>query len=264
MDVKAFTEKVAAIVGRNFPDRPLKVNCDDGVIQLGELRFGMSNLLSEFVQSPVDDQGFEQRIVERFEMLLKMSSAADSLVPTQWEDAEPRLRLQLFHRQVDALGTALKFPFSSEVFFSIVIDSPVGYAYVSQQLADSWQQSSLDLIEIAQDNLLEASQSMQMVLVPGPAPLAVIQTVDGYDAARVLVPEIRQRLILELTKQVDGEIFVGVPNRDFLIAWPTTLPASVSDSIRQQIARDALDKPYPLCGKPLLVSRETIKPQEDS
>lgn len=263
MHVKAFTEKVAEVVERNFPDRTLQVDSEEGVIQLGELRFGMANLLAEYVQSPVDDPGFEKRIVERFELLLNMSSVAESVVPTNWEEAGPRLRLQLFHRRVDGLGTALKFPFSSDVYFSIVVDSPMGYAYVTKELADSWEQSSVDLIEIAQQNLLQASESMQLMLVPGPTPLAVIQTVDGYDAARVLVPEIRQRLIVELTKNKNGEIFVGVPNRDFLIAWPTTMPAAISDSIRHQIAQDAIDKPYPLCGKPLLVNRDTIKPQED-
>lgn len=262
MNVKAFTEKVAEVVERNFPDRSLQVNSEEGVIQLGEHRFGMANLLAEYVQSPVNDQGFEKRIVERFEMLLNMSSTAEAVVPTNWEEAMPRLRLQLFQHRVDVLGSALKFPFTSNVFFSIVVDSPMGYAYVTQELADSWRQASVDLIEIAQQNLLQASESMQLMLVPGPTPLAVIQTVDGYDAARVLVPEIRQRLILELTKKNDGEIFVGVPNRDFLIAWPTTLPAGISDGIRRQIAHDAIDKPYPLCGKPLLVSRDTIKPQE--
>ncbi len=260
MQVKEFTEKVADIVRRNFPDREMKVDSLVGVITLGELRFGMANLLAEYAHSPVDDDTFESKIVDRFATLLQLSGSAESVVPTSWQDAQSRLRLQLFHRRVDALDTALKFPFSADVFFSIVVDSPTGYAYVTQQLADMWEQAVVDLIEIAQQNLLDASQSMQLMLVPGPTPLAVIQTVDGYDAARVLVPEIRQRLILELTGQPEGEIYVGVPNRDFLIAWPTTLPAGMHGSICQQIAADAVDKPYPLCGKPLRVTSQTIQP----
>ncbi len=262
MQVKEFTEKVAEIVRRNFPDRNLNVDSEGGVITLGELRFGMANLLAEYGHGPVVNEIFESKIVERFATLLQLASSAEAVVPTQWQDAESRLRLQLFHRRVDALDTALKFPFSNDVFFSIVVDSPMGYAYVSQQLAESWEQSVVDLIEIAQQNLLVASQSMEMMLVPGPTPLAVIQTVDGYDAARVLVPGIRQRLIKELIQRSEGEIYVGVPNRDFLIAWPTTLPAGMHASICQQIAADAVDKPYPLCGKPLRVTCQAIQPLE--
>jgi len=154
----------------------------------------------------------------------------------------------------------LTFPFSPSAYFSIVIDNPTGYAYVSQALADTWGQTPLDLIEIAQQNLPQASESMQMMFTGGDTPVLIIQTIDGYVAARVLVPEIRERVIETITGKPNGRVFVGVPNRDFFIAWPTNLSDGMHETLRAQIAEDARSQPYPLCETPLLVSKEKITP----
>jgi hypothetical protein len=260
MDIPAFTEKVAEILRRRFPDEEFISQADEGVIRYHEIQCGMDNLHRQYMQRGVTDEDFEQIVVEKIGNVLVMSRNGEWVAPHEWEQAKGRLRLQLFHRRIDQDDLTLKFPFSPSVYFSIVIDSPTGYAYVSQTLADAWGQTALDLIEIAQQNLLDASESMQMMFTGGDTPLLIIQTVDGYDAARVLVPEIRQRVIEQLTGEPDGEIYVGVPNRDFFIAWSTQVPEEMHETLRTQITTDARSQPYPLCETPLLVTREKIVP----
>lgn len=260
MEIKTFTERVGAILKQRFPDREFDIQSDEGVIKFGEAQFGMGNLFAGQLQSPRSDQEFEQHIADHFERLLPLTENQEGMVPSTWEVAKPRLRLQLFHQRVELTNVALSFPFSKTVCSSIVIDSELGYAYVRKENAEQWGQSTMDLLEIAQQNLLEASKDMNFMSVPGSSPLVVIQTVDGYDAARILVPEIRQRLIKELTNDVNEKIYVGVPNRDFLIAWPTNFEPEIHRNFLQQIARDAENQPYPLCKAPLLVDKDTITP----
>jgi hypothetical protein len=260
MDIEAFTEKVHGILSRRFPEREFVSKPAAGVITMGEAQFGMTNLHLEYQKSPVDDETLETSIVEKFENLVSLTDAGEGVLPPEWVDAKPRLRLQLFSRRLESMEAALSFPFSDTVCSSLVIDSPKGYAYVRPEDAQNWDQSVVDLMELAQQNLLDASQEMQLMKVPGETPLCIIQTVDGYDAARVLVPEIRQRLIRELTGSEDGEIYVGVPNRDFLIAWRTDTAAALHSNIANQIATDADSQPYPLCNVPLKTSRDSIQP----
>lgn len=264
MEIQAFTEWVGEILIRNFPDREFEVLAQSGVIVHGPMRFGMANFHSQYMRNPVDAEKFEEFLVENFRQSFELVSEQGQVMPEIWEDAKPRLRLQLAHGRIDQLNSALQFPFSDSVFSSVVIDAPSGYAYVRAVDAEGWGQTAVDLIEIAQKNLLEASKDMRMTMVPGENPLVVIQSGDGYDAARVLLPEIRTVLIGELMKDPQASIYVGVPNRDFLIAWPSNVPAALHENLARTVREDAFRQPHPLCDVPLLVTRESIKPLPQS
>ncbi len=80
--------------------------------------------------------------------------------------------------------------------------------------------------------------------------LAVMQTHDGYDAARILIPEIRRGLLQAILGRPDGTILVGIPNRDFLIAWPEEADEAVQAGIREQLQLDAQEQHHALTGVP--------------
>ncbi len=101
---------------------------------------------------------------------------------------------------------------------------------------------------------------MQMAFIPGPPSFAILQTCDGYDAARILLPEIRKVLIEKITGSDRGTVLVGIPNRDFLIAWPETMPADLEKSIRAQVVADAKNQHHPLSSQPMRITLETITP----
>jgi hypothetical protein len=262
MNLAEFTVRVQEILQRHFPDQEFTANPEEGVIITASMRIGLANVMAEYKASLINEEELEPRIAQHFRQAFAMVSD-DSLVAPMWEQAKPRLRLQLANLQIPEFAHTITFPFSKEVCSAVVIDAPHGYAYVNKQNAEGWNQTTVDLIEIARENLSDAVKDTKVMQIPIPTgqTLIVVQESDGYAAARVLLPEFREFLIKNLAPKA-GYVWVGIPNRDFLIAWPDDLPSSTQAGIRQQLVTDAQQQHHPLCSVPLRVTNETIEPQE--
>ncbi len=261
MNLREFTLRVQEILERHFPEQEFEFSPDEGLVATEALRFSLGNLLAEYSNETVEDDDLEKRIVLHFGNAFEMIKDQALVFPT-WEVAKPRLRLQLANLSIPEFANAITFPFSHEVGSAVVIDAPSGYAYVQKQNAETWGQTAVDLIEIARDNLQEAAENTQAMKLPSPeGDFIVVQESDGYAAARILLPSFRKFLIESLAPST-GFVWVGVPNRDFLIAWPDSLHPDTKKSIQKQIAIDAERQHHPLCSVPLRVTQETIAPQE--
>jgi len=262
MDIADFTVRVHEVLKKHFPDQEFDATPEEGVISSETMRFGLANVMAELYHTDLDDEEFERRIATHFEQAFAMVQD-DALVAPDWERARPRLRLQLANLQIPEFAMTITFPFSHEVCSAVVIDAPHGYAYVNKQNAEAWGQTTVDLIEIARENLCAAVKETNMMQIPAPGGdhLIVVQETDGYAAARVLLPQFREFLIQNLAPRA-GFVWVGVPNRDFLIAWPDSVAQETQRSIREQLKVDARQQHHPLCSVPLRVTKETIEPQE--
>jgi uncharacterized protein YtpQ (UPF0354 family) len=262
MDLAAFTVRVHEVLKKHFADQEFEAVPEDGVIATESMRFGLANVMVELHHDSLSDEEFEQRIVQHFGQAFAMVQD-DALIAPEFERARPRLRLQLANLQIPEFAHTITFPFSKEVCSAVVIDAPHGYAYVTKQNAASWDQTTVDLIEIARENLSAAVKETKVMQIPAPggAGLMVVQESDGYAAARVLLPQFREFLIQNLAPR-EGFVWVGVPNRDFLIAWPDRVGKETQASIREQLKVDAKQQHHPLCSVPLRVTSETITPDE--
>ena len=256
--IEAFTQRVLEVVQREFPTRGFRLGEELGVITDGSAKFGMSNLLAQFQQSSLPEEEFDQAIIENFAGALRLIDGAGDAIPDAWDDVKPRLRVQLVSAKVTDVGRAITFPFADDVHSSLVSDCETGYAYISPEDLERWGQSALDAIEIGKQNIILSSPSLPMTVMPGEAPLVAIQTGDGYDAARILIPQIRAKIIAELTGDESGEVFVGVPNRDFLIAWPKTVDDELHSQLSQTVALDARRQSHPLSERVLRVTKDKI------
>ncbi|TWT54368.1 hypothetical protein Pla22_20150 [Rubripirellula amarantea] len=260
MDIDAFTRRVLDSLKKSFPDRLFTLGEELGLIHSGEMQFGMANLYAQYQQSPIADDEFDGMIKAKFAAIFQMVESNLNPIPDAWGDARDRLRLQLVSTRVSTLGHAVTFPFADDVTSSVVIDSPDGYAYVRPEDAERWQQTSVDLIEVAKANLVKASEQLEVSLVPGGVKLLVIQTGDGYDAARILLPEVRKILLDELDDEDVGTVYAGVPNRDFLIAWSMDTPDEIHQQLCSTVAADANRQSHPLSKHVFRLSEEVIVP----
>lgn len=77
--------------------------------------------------------------------------------------------------------------------------------------------------------------------------LIVCETHDGYAATRVLLADLMDKW----ARRIPGRMLLGVPNRDFLIAFSDRDPAHVA-AIAGQVHRDAAERDHPLCPDLLL------------
>ena len=264
MELAEFTRRVVAALAQRYPEEKFESFPDQGLVVTPNLQLGLQNLFTEWQISlgQFNADGLTARVLQHFEQAFVMARDQRLLTP-DWSESRPRLRLQLANLQIPQFAKMVTFPFSRQVCSAIVIDAPQGYAYVSKLNLEAWGQSSVDLLEIAQQNLEAATQSTKLMQLPVPdgGKLIIVQESDGYAAARVLLPAFREFLIENLAPR-DGFVWVGVPNRDFLIAWSDQVSASTRQGIVQQIAIDARQQHHPLCGVPLKVTRDTIEPQE--
>lgn len=139
---------------------------------------------------------------------------------------------------------------------ALVLDAPDNMTYLRQCDLARWRIDFDSLLELALENLEAASEGLPLRMSQSPdedSPSAfiVIDSGDGYDATRILLP--RQRDFL--AKYLGPEYLVGIPNRDFLIAFTFDLARQFAPLIRD----DARQRQYPLTGQILLVTPDGVE-----
>jgi len=82
--------------------------------------------------------------------------------------------------------------------------------------------------------------------------LILFQTLDGYDASRVLLPDLHERL----REHLGSPFSAGIPNRDILLCFRNE-EATVS-RLRPQIERDYEQMPHQITSKLLLITADGI------
>lgn len=84
--------------------------------------------------------------------------------------------------------------------------------------------------------------------------MVVCETRDGYAATRVLLPD----LMATWAERIPGRILIGIPNRDFLIAFSDRSPAHVA-AMARQVRGDAAQRDHALCADLLLWQNGRIR-----
>src|SRR5687768_18383458 len=137
------------------------------------------------------------------------------------------------------------------------IDSDRTIAYIPEQQFKDWSIDRQTLHEAAIDNLVKRSESMSAHAAQddeGKINLILFQTMDGYDASRVLLPNLHEKLREHL-----GSPFVAaIPNRDILLCFRND-PDTV-ENLRKQIKLDYQNMPHQVTDKLLLVTQDGLAP----
>ncbi len=133
-------------------------------------------------------------------------------------------------------------PFAAGLIVNYVFDLPDARAYVDQETYDgllSTPDATPEAIhEIALANLRKrTSRRDTKAYGMGDGTIIVCDTRDGFAATRVLLPD----LMATWAERIPGRMLLGVPNRDFLIAFSDRDPEQVA-AITQQIRRDAAQR----------------------
>lgn len=155
--------------------------------------------------------------------------------------------------------TTLLQPFIHGLCLAYAIDSDRTIAYLPKAHFESWDIPLDQLHEAALENLVSRSQSMSAHAAQdeeGEVNLILFQTMDGYDASRVLLPTLHERL-----REYLGTPFAAaIPNRDILLCFRND-DETVS-RLREQIAEDHAKMPHGITEKLLLVTPDGIAPRD--
>lgn len=138
-----------------------------------------------------------------------------------------------------------------------VMDGDRTIAYLPPEILKEWEIEIDQLHEVALENLITKSQAIPAHAAQddeGQVTLVLFQTLDGYDAARILLPSLHSRLV----NMLGSPFAVAVPNRDILLCFRQD--EETIERIRQQVADDYRTMPHALSDKLFLCTPDGIAP----
>jgi uncharacterized protein YtpQ (UPF0354 family) len=137
------------------------------------------------------------------------------------------------------------------------LDSARTMSYISPKQFEEWKISVEELHEAALENLMLRSETLQAHASPdetGRVNLILIQTMDGYDASRILLPGLHDHL----REYLHGPFLAAIPNRDILICFRNE--AELVERLRPQIQEDYRTMPHQVSDRIFLVTPDGIAP----
>lgn len=254
MDAEAFRQYVLSVLSEAFPAEDFALGERSDAIRWKESEISLHNLHADaaLVQSRPD--AVREAIVDHFTRIVKLTDQELSTLPMQWEDAKLRVRLQLMPAGFRQAGVSITYPFLDEVLISVVVDAEHGYAYVRSEDVERWQIGLVDLYETARENLHQASHDLDVSYFPGPPAIVALDTSDGYAAARILLPSLRQFIC----ERLGSPFRAGIPNRDFLIMWSANADDEFQERMVSQLTEDTQSRSHPLSNRVLSVTVNSI------
>lgn len=150
-------------------------------------------------------------------------------------------------------------PFLADLIITYVVDEPQSVAYINEQHLEQWGVSEREIHDLALRNLRRRTDEDAPYTMVGKdeQQLFIFNSNDGYDAARLLLTDI----LADWAKRVRGQLVIGVPNRDFLIALGDANP-DVLRSVAAQIQIDAAQRDHGLTDRLFTLAGDQIREYE--
>ena len=205
-----------------------------------------------------------ERVQEQIEAwtlaLLRVSEG----MPEVWADFdELRTRvLPMVVAQNVAEGSSksmLSQPLVPGLRVAYAIDDKRTITYIPPMLFERWNVQLDDLHAIALENLVARSEAIQANAAQdddGRINLILFQTLDGFDATRILLPTLHDRL----REHLGSPFGAGIPNRDILLCFRND--DETVDRLREQISRDYRQMPHQVTDKILQITPDGIAPRD--
>lgn len=137
-----------------------------------------------------------------------------------------------------------------------VLDNPTSLSYMTADSLGGLGMSFRQVNELALDNLARRTADDRFLVEHTDlGPMAVSDTRDGYDAARLISPT----LSLSLSRVLDvPAAVVAVPRRDLLLAVPAALP-ELTERLRDRARAEHEAGPHAITTDLFLVDREGVR-----
>jgi hypothetical protein len=261
-DDKEFERFVLGTLSERYGEALFESAGEPMVIFLGERRFGLQNLRALYDKQSLGLEELRTAVTSHFDRMLAELDEENGPAPLHWSDVQPRLRPQFMPAEYldQARAPLLSFPLNDDVVIGVVVDQENTYAYVRAEDPELWGVAPETVYDVAIENLNRASAEVPMHSGSGPDRFIAIETGDGYDAARLLVPGLRGFI----AEHLGSPYFAAIPNRDFLICWAMDASSGFQQFTREKVAKDNAEQPYSLTAEVLVVSPESIAPEPAS
>jgi hypothetical protein len=200
--------------------------------------------------------------IERWmvELLRAAEGGPDRNAPFD-EIKERILPLILPSEKSETYESAVTQPLLEGLVVGYAIDSDRTIAYLSKTQFDTWRMTLDDLHETALQNMVARSEAISAHAAEdedGKINLILFQTMDGYDASRILLPTLHERL----REYLGSPFAAGIPNRDILLCFRND--DETVARMRAQISDDYRSMPHQVTERILLITPDGIAPRVGS
>lgn len=207
------------------------------------LRIGLENLYNVYRSNP------EQREAV-LQTLLKM---AQGFNPDRSASSFADLRERIFPmlKPIMLLATVRERkvpmlvyrPFLADLIITYVIDEAESVVFINEDHLERWDTTEHEVHTQALANLHNRTRTSVDYATAGTGAqrLFIFNSQDGYDATRILLPDILD----QWRRQIPGNLVIGIPNRDFLIAF-SDADRTVLANVAQQVQADSVQRAYGL------------------
>jgi uncharacterized protein YtpQ (UPF0354 family) len=258
---EAFTELIAGMI-RQF--RPAyNVECiGPRELLVNGRRLDLDNLMRMVGNEPVRGE----EIVEHY---LDQLFAGDSLqlLSMDFDFARPRIMPRIQPESIFnhlAREQVAHVPYVNGTVIVLVTDLPNMTVSITTEQAIRWGVCADELEQIARRNLDEYTPELDIQIVESKegGKAAIMSQQDGYDAARLLMTGLYEKL----GQQLGGDFLVGLPARDMFVALSPN-PTPFVDRLAQRIGQDYRRLPYPISPDFFYVTRDGVagtRPEQEA
>lgn len=256
-DMRSFRQQVLGILNQKYAHLQPKAGDEDSTIEVDNGSksgvIDLTNIYGKVRQVPVAQQ--EAEIVDYLGKMLKGFDAEDDKSRSSWAAMSKLLRPRLVSSTLRLpLPTMLQRPFATGARHAYVLDHDDHVEYVQRDMLQPWGVDLEQVHKTAVANLEELTEvlDIEMRQAKGNGRFIGVVYGDSYDAARLVLPDFRRRLL----EMLGEPFFAGIPHRDLLLAW--------SSDVRQQslfvgkIAADFKQSPYPITDAIFHVDRKGV------
>jgi hypothetical protein len=252
-----FLDQVMQLLAQRFPHLSARRHDQRFAVLINGCWVGMENLYRSTLQDPESlERSLDRWIVE----LLRAAEGMPDLTASFDELRERILPVVVPKSAAEtSLATMLTQPFLEQLAIAYAIDSQRTLSYIAREHFAGWKMSLDDLHETALTNLVSRSDPLTAHAGQddeGRVNLVIIQSMDGYDASRILLRGLHDRL----REHLGSPFLAGIPNRDILICFRNEpeMVQRVSEQIRDDYAR----MPHQISPAILLVTADGVAQYE--
>ena len=198
-----------------------------------------------------------ERHVDRWMVELLRAAEGTPDQSGEYDDVKDRILPMVLSATTTELKTdaMVTQPLIDGLIVAYALDSDRTISYIPRVLFEEWKMSIDDLHEVAIKNLVAKSEAINAHAAQdedGAINLILFQTMDGYDASRILLPTLHERL----REHLGSPFAAGIPNRDILLCFRDD--EETVNRLKSQIAEDYRSMPHQVTDKLLLVTQDGI------
>jgi hypothetical protein len=250
-----FQSRVIDIVRGRFPLVKVEPGDESFSLSVNGSMAPLENLYRVTALHPDDIQHH----VERWAVELLRASEGAPDQAASFEQVKDRILPMIVGGTIDdAPHGVVTQPLVEGLLVAYAIDNDRTIAYIPRARFESWNITLEELHRTAIDNLVARSEAINAHAAQdenGNVNLILFQTMDGYDASRILLPTLHERL----KEHLGSPFAAGIPNRDILLCFRDD--AETVARLANQIAEDYRRMPHQVTDRLLLITPDGIAPR---